>query len=90
MPQQELKGTVHAKFVEQQITDNYRKQELVVTTDEETNYPQQILCHAANGKIDLLKGIEMGMKVKVFCNLKGKENKGKYYNSLEIWKIDKI
>ena len=45
MPQQELKGTVHAKFVEQQITDNYKKQEIVITTDEDTNYPQQIICY---------------------------------------------
>jgi len=90
MPQQELKGTVHAKFVEQQITDNYKKQEIVITTDEDTNYPQQIICYAANSKIDLLNGIEMGAKVKVNCNLKGKESKGKYYNSLEIWKIERI
>lgn len=86
----ELKGTVHAIFSKEQVTDNFTKQELVVTVDEDTQYPQQIIAQCVNAKCDQLNGISHGMKVKVSCNLRGKESNGKYYNRLEAWKIEKI
>ncbi len=85
----ELKGTVHALFAEEQISDNYKKKQVVITVDENTSYPQQIVCHAGNTKIDLLNGINHGDSVTATCNLKGREHNGKYYNSLEIWKLTK-
>lgn len=83
-----LEGTVKQKNNFEQITDNYSKRELVVIVDESTQYPQPIICHASNAKITLLDNIHEGQMVKVTCNLRGKENKGKFYNSLEIWKIE--
>lgn len=86
----ELKGTVHAILAEEQISDNYKKKSIVVTIDEDSTYTQQIICHAGNTKIELLNGLIMGDKVKVQCNLKGKGSNGKYYNNLELWKIEKV
>lgn len=86
----ELKGTVHAIFAEEQISDNYKKKSIVISVDEETSYPQQIICHAGNTKIDLLNGLTHGNKVVVNCNLKGRENNGRYFNNLEIWKLEKV
>lgn len=87
----ELTGTVHAIMAEVEVTDNYKKKEVVVTIDENTSYPQQIICAAGNQKIDLLNGINHGDRVKISCNLTGKGNQqGKYFNNLQIWKVDKI
>jgi hypothetical protein len=83
-----LEGTVKQVNQEEQITDNYKKKEAVVIIEESSSYPQPIICHAANTKISLLDNIIEGKKVKIHCNLKGKESKGKHYNSLEIWKIE--
>lgn len=85
-----LKGTIHAIMSEQQITDNYKKKEVVITVDEETNYPQQIICAAGNTKIELLNGFNHGDRVKAHCNLKGKGSNGKYFNNLELWKIERM
>jgi len=82
-----LEGTVKQKNPIEQINDSYTKREIIVIVDESTQYPQPIVCHAANARIALLDNIHEGQKVEVTCNLKGKENKGKFYNSLEIWKI---
>ena len=85
----ELKGTIHAIFAEEQISDNYKKKSIVISIEEETTYPQQSICHAGNTKIELLNGFQHGDKVKVQCNLKGKGSNGKYFNNLELWKIEK-
>jgi hypothetical protein len=75
-----------------QVTDSYKKRDLVVTTDEQ--YPQHISVEFAQDKSDLLNDISVGDQVKVFINLGGREwtdPKGevKYFNSIKGWKIEK-
>lgn len=86
----ELTGTVHLIGALETISDRFSKKELVVNIDEETTYPQQISTQCANAKIDLLNGINHGEKVKVTCNLNGRSSNGKYYNQLNVWKIEKL
>ena len=85
----ELKGTLKIIYQEEKINDTLSKKEIVVTIDEETGYPQDIICQAINKKIDELEGFQMGDRVTVGCNLRGRESKGKYYNQLLIWTIKK-
>ena len=85
----ELKGTVKVIFTEKQITDNFSKKEMVITVDEETSYPQDIIIQATNTHIDKLKEVQVGNKVIVKCNLKGNATKdGKYFNQLNLWEIE--
>lgn len=87
----ELRGTLKTIFTEQKINDNLSKKEIVVTIDEDTKYPQDIICQAVNQKIDMLKDFQMGDKVAVKCDLRGKGNKdGRYFNNLSIWEINQI
>jgi hypothetical protein len=86
----DLKGTVKEILSQVQVTDNFSKQELVVAIDEDTQYPQEIIAQATNTKIDELKGLAVGDKVVVKCNLRGNKSKeGRHFNQLVIWKIEK-
>ena len=84
----ELTGTLKAIFAEVKINDKLSKKEIVVTVDEDTQYPQDIICAAMNKKVDILDSYKMGQKVTVKCNLRGnKSGAGAYFNNLQIWDI---
>lgn len=86
----ELKGTLKVIFAEEKITDALSKKEIVITVDENTQYPQDICCQALNKKIDIITAdFKMGDKVTAKCNLNGREKNGKYYNQLVLWDLKK-
>lgn len=87
--QVELNGTLKVIFAEKEVNDNLKKKEVVVTVDETTGYPQDIIAQAINNKIQLLDGYKMGDAVIIKCNLKGKSTNGKYYNQLNVYSIQK-
>jgi len=72
----------------------FRKRELVLETDLETNYPQKILLEATQDNVALLDKISVGEYIKAHINLRGrawlnpKDNKVKYFNSIVIWRIE--
>lgn len=71
----------------------FKKRELVVTTDEQ--YPQMIMIEFVQDKCDLLNNYNVGNKVKVSINLRGREwinpeGVAKYFNSIQGWRIEKV
>ena len=89
----EITGVI--KFVGQteQVTDSFKKRELVVTTKE--TYPQHILIEFSQDKTDLLNNYNVGEQVKVYINLRGREwvnpqGETKYFNSIQGWRIEKV
>jgi len=86
----ELKGTLKVISAEEKINDALSKKEIVVTIDEDSQYPQDIICQALNKSIELITAdFKMGDKVHVNCNLRGKASNGKYFNQLILWSIRK-
>jgi len=84
----ELTGTLKEIFDERQPTPTFRVREFVVTTED--RYPQHILLQLVNEKIELLGGYQKGERVRVSFDLRGREgNAGRYYNSLNAWKIER-
>lgn len=76
-----------------QVTDSYKKRDLVVTTDEQ--YPQHISIEFAQDKTSLLDNRIVGEEVKVSINLGGREwinpqGETKYFNSVKGWRIEKL
>ena len=69
-----------------QISDKFKKRLLVVELPGE--YPQPIPIDFVQDKVSLLDAISVGDDVKVSINLRGNEHKGKYYISLQGWKIE--
>jgi len=88
--QVELRGIVKVVFAEQKINEKLDKKEIVITVDEKTEYPQDIIVEAINKQIKLLTDINAGDVVVAKCNLRGKSTNGKYYNKLNIWEINKL
>ena len=90
----EVTGTVKLIKETQQISDSFKKRELILTTEADTNYPQSILIEFVQDKTDLLNGLKVGQNVTVKINLQGREwtnpqGEVKYFNSLKGWLIEK-
>lgn len=83
----ETTGTLAVKFDSQTVSEKFKKRDFVVEVTE-GNYTQKILFQLTQSKVDLLDNFEEGQTITVKFNLKGKEYNGKYYNTLEAWKIN--
>lgn len=89
----EISGRVKVINPVQQISESFRKRELVVTTDEQ--YPQHIMIEFTQAKVDDLNNVQIGDLVKISINLRGREwtnpqGETKYFNSIQGWRIEKI
>lgn len=83
----ELTGKIKViKDTEVVGTKGFQKRLFVVETDEK--YPQQIPLEFVKDKVDLLDNFSVGQQVKVEFNLRGNEYNGRYYVSLQAWKIE--
>jgi len=82
-----LKGTVkHIGATETVGTKGFQKRIIVITTDEK--YPQHIPVEFVQDKCNLLDDIAEGETVDVSINLRGSEWNGKFYASINGWKIE--
>jgi len=82
----QTKGTVKAIFDTQTFSGGFQKREFVITTEEQ--YPQDIKFEVVKDKVSLLDQYEEGDQIKVSFNLRGNEHLGKYYVSLQAWKLE--
>ena len=86
----EVIGKIKAINTTQQVSDSFKKREIVVSTDEQ--YVQHILIEFTQDKCDLLDKFKVGQSVKVGINLRGREwvnpqGETKYFNSIQGWSI---
>lgn len=89
----ELKGKVHEIGQIQNVTDTFKKRELVIEYAENPQYPEYVKFEAIQDKVSLIDLAKIGDEVEVNFNLKGrawtdKEGKKQYFNSLHIWKLN--
>jgi len=64
----------------------FKKRLVVVKTSEQ--YPQEIPIDFVKDKCDILDKYSVGQEVKVAINIRGNEYNGKWYCSLNGWKIE--
>jgi len=93
----EMVGSLYEKGDMQQISEIFRKREIVIEhtikrNDKKiTNY---IKYQLTNDRCELLNEIELGSLLKIYFNIKGrkitKEGKNNYYINLDVWKIESI
>lgn len=92
----EIVGLIKVIGNEQQVSDKFKKRDVVITEDGgNPEYPQHISFQLTQAKTDLLNSLKVGDKVIAKYNLRGKEWNGvgsetKYFNTLEIWQIKKV
>jgi hypothetical protein len=89
----EVSGKIKYKSGDIQVSESFKKSELVVTTDEQ--YPQHILIEFHQDKCDLIAPYKIGESVKVSINLRGREwvnpqGEPKYFNSIQGWRIERL
>lgn len=65
----------------------YKKQILVEETGRDKNYLFGILITKAD-VMTFLQPVSIGDTITCHCNVKGREYQDKWYNDLELWKID--
>ena len=93
-----VKGRIET-ITPKQTFKNISKVELILKTDEDTDYPQFIPIEFVDTpkrkKINLLDGFDIGELVEVKINLRGRKwqkpntNDIKYFGSVEGWEIDR-
>lgn len=89
----ELQGTI--KFIGQteQVSQTFQKRDVVIMTEESSQYPQPILVQFTQAKCDELNTYQVGQQATISVNLRGKEyqdkqtGQTKYFNTIQGWRI---
>lgn len=86
-------GTIVELFNEVQISEKFKKRELVVQTDE--TYPQEIIIQFTQDQCSILDNFGEGQVVEVSYNLRGRSwespsGEKKWFNTIQGWRIDSI
>ena len=89
----EIRGTVIAIGETQQVTEKFKKRELIVEYAENPTYPEQVKFEANQAGCDKLDELRAGDDITVHFNLRGRAWKDKagvnqYFNTLNVWKFD--
>lgn len=89
----DVKGKVHFVSDVINVTETFRKRELVVEFAENPQYPEFVKFEAIQDRVSLMDDIKVGQDVEVFFNLKGREWTNKqgekqYFNTLQLWKVN--
>lgn len=92
----EVQGKIIVKGETQTFGSNgFRKRELVIVDDSNSEYPQYISIDFTQDKCDLLDSFNIGDNVKISINVGGRiwvnpEGVSKYFNSIQGWRIGKV
>ena len=88
----ELQGTVAVIGNTEQVSDKFKKRNLVIITKDNPTYPQHISLEATQDKVNLFDNLQVGQDVNCSINIKGRswtspKGETKYFNTLEVWKV---
>lgn len=90
-----VQGTIVTATAIEQISDSFKKRNLILKTYADTNYPQEVCIELHQNNVDLIKGMVKGDEVEVDINLRGNryEKEGlptRWFNTLVGWKVSKV
>jgi len=89
-----LTGTLIEVFEEQQISDKFRKREIVIEFAENPQYPEILKFQLVNDKCDIINDYKIGDVLDVHYNLRGnkweKDGKTSYFVNLQAWKVESV
>ena len=81
-----MKGAIKLINPVNVISDKFSVREFVITTLDE-KYPQDVIFQTVNDKMDIITPYGQGQVVTVSFNVRGREYNGKYYNTLDAYKV---
>jgi len=82
-----LKGKLILKYEPRQISEKFRVMDFVIQTPDE-KYPQSIQFQVMNDRIQEMDKFTTGEEIEVTFDHRGREYNGKYYNTLNAYKIE--
>jgi len=91
----QLTATIKSIGSTQEVSDKFKKRELIVTYSENPHYPETLKFEATQDKVSILDGLNIGDHVEVHFNLRGREWTNKdgvvsVFNTLGVWKVVKM
>ena len=86
-----IKGEIKVIGETVQVTEKFKKREFVLI-DDSSQYPQYINFQLVQDKCELTDGVQIGQRIEVNFNLRGREwtdKNGiiKYFNTLDVWRL---
>jgi len=81
-----IKGAIKLINPIKVISDKFSVREFVITTAD-AKYPQEIIFQTVNDKMDVIAPYGEGQEVEVYFNVRGREYNGRYFNTLDAWKV---
>ena len=89
----EIKGKVHEIAAAVNVSETFKKRELIIEYAENPQYPEFIKFEALQDKVSLFDSVKVGDQVELFFNLRGrpwtdKTGKTSYFNTLVVWRIN--
>lgn len=86
---------ITAKVVEifptDQISDRFRKREMVVEYATNPQYPEYVKFEFVQDRVDLLDNLQPGQEVQVWFDLRGRKwaspTGTRYFNTLQGWRV---
>ena len=86
-----IKGEIKVIGEAVPVTEKFKKREFVLI-DDSSQYSQFINFQLVQDKCDLIDGYQVGQRIEVNFNLRGREwtdKNGdiKYFNTLDVWRI---
>ena len=81
-----MKGAIKLINPIKVISDKFSVREFVIVTDD-AKYPQEVIFQTVNDKMDVIAPYGVGQMVTVSFNVRGREYNGRYYNTLDAYKV---
>lgn len=91
----EIKGIVHEVGATQQVTESFKKRDLIVAYAENPQFVEYIRMEATQDRVSIFDNLNIGDEIEVSFNLRGrpwtnKEGITTYFNSLVAWRVVKL
>lgn len=91
----EIRGKVHEIGAVQQVTDTFKKRDLIVMYAENPQFVEYIRFEATQDRVAIFENLSIGDDIEVSFNLRGrpwtnKEGVTTYFNSLVAWRVTKL
>ncbi|MCY4781688.1 DUF3127 domain-containing protein [Sphingobacterium sp. UT-1RO-CII-1] len=91
----QLTGKVHEIGATQQVTESFKKRDLIVAYAENPQFVEYIRFEATQDRVSIFDNLIPGDEIEVSFNLRGrpwqnKEGVTTYFNSLVSWRVNKL